>query len=307
MEVSVVIPVFNAEEWVGEAVDSAVNQEHVAEIVLVEDGSADKSLSVCERLVESRPSVCLFRHANGENQGAGASRNLGVHKAKSDLVAFLDGDDVYLPGRFALPVKMLAENPEIDGVYEAVGTIFEDEAAREKWDAMGWGDLTTVRKVLEARELFYWLIMGNAGHFHLDGFVIRKELFHKVGGFNPLLRLHQDSDFCMKAAAVGNLIPGRLTEAVALRRVHSGNRFVKKRKDALASRLLAWRATNEWAKETGRSRAKRLIVGYRLSRVLTSHYRQERNLPLALVHFGLSRLMGVAISARRKMFGAASF
>jgi glycosyltransferase involved in cell wall biosynthesis len=307
MEVSVVIPVFNAEKWVGEAVSSVLGQDHVAEIVLVEDGSADKSLSVCERLLESTPKVRLLRHPNGENRGAGATRNLGVRAAEYDLVSFLDADDIYLPGRFPLPVKILAENPEIDGVYEAVGTIFEDEAARAKWREMGWGDLTTMRKAVNPSELFYYLIMGGAGHFHLDGFTIRKRLFSKIGGFNPLLRLHQDSDFCMKGSAVGKLVPGRLNEPVACRRVHSGNRFVRVRRDALQTGLLAWRATDEWARETRQSRGKRLIVGYRLSRVLSRYHRSERRYVRALWQLTASAVMVAGISVRRKMLGTDSF
>jgi glycosyltransferase involved in cell wall biosynthesis len=305
--ISVIIPVFNAEKWVAEGVSSVANQKHVSEVVLVEDGSRDKSLMACEHLAESNPNVRLLRHLNGENRGAGASRNLGVYNAKSDLIAFLDADDVCLPDRFDLPAEMLAENRGIDGVYEAIGTMYEDEDAKRKWEALDWGDLTTVRKVLHPGELFYYLVMWKAGHFSLDGLVIRKELFYKVGGFNEALRLHQDSDFSIKAAAVGNLAPGRLDEPVALRRVHSDNRFVKKREDAMQSRLLAWRAFNDWVKDTNQKRARRLLVGYRLSRVLTKHYREQRNYGAALFHFVVSRLMGVAVSARVKMLGPSSF
>jgi glycosyltransferase involved in cell wall biosynthesis len=305
--VSVVVPAFNAGKWLGEAVNSILDQEHVLEVVLVEDGSIDDSLSVCEQLAESKGKVRLVRHQNGENRGAGASRNLGVREAKSELIAFLDADDIYLPDRFGLPVKMLAENSQIEGVYEAVGTIFEDESAKKKWEVLGWGELTAVSKVLRANELFYHLVMWDVGHFHLDGLVIRKSLFYKVGGFNESLRLHQDTDFCIKAAALGNVVPGRLGEAVALRRVHAGNRFVKKRDDALESRLLMWESLNAWAGKTCQKRARRTILRYRLLLIMKNRYRSQRKYAGACLYFALSRLVGYGIRVREKVFGAESF
>ena len=82
MEVSVIVPVYNAEEWLTEAVSSIVNQEYVHEVILAEDGSSDNSLAVCMALAENNPKVKLVRHPDGKNHGAGASRNLGVLNAQ---------------------------------------------------------------------------------------------------------------------------------------------------------------------------------------------------------------------------------
>jgi glycosyltransferase involved in cell wall biosynthesis len=309
MIISVIMPVYNAEKFVREAVASIVEQEHVGEVILVEDGSRDDSFSICRELAAAYPKVALFRHSNGENRGAGASRNLGVLKAQCDLIAFLDADDVALPNRFKLPLEILAGDPSVDGVYEAIGVMFEDDGAKELWDAFRGKDLTTLWRFVPPNELFYSLVMYDAGHFHLDGFVIKKSLFHKAGGFNESLRLHQDTDFCIKTAAFGILLPGRLRESVALRRVHGGNRFVKlkPRKEVLQSRILQWQALYQWARETNQRRWRRLIVQYQLFNCLKASYRAKENYPVAVFYFGLSRLMRFVIWMRRRILGAASF
>ena len=209
MKVSVIVPVYNAAEWLAAAVSSIVNQEYVHDVILCEDGSSDNSLAVCAVLAEANPKVTLVRHPDGKNHGAGASRNLGVLNAKCDLIAFLDADDVCLPNRFVPPVSVLRQNPFIDGVYEAIGTMYQNQQAKDKWDSLNWGELTTVRKILQPKELFYFLVMWEAGHFSLDGLLIRKALFLKVGGFDEPLRLGEDSIFCIKASALGVLVPGR--------------------------------------------------------------------------------------------------
>lgn len=100
IEISVIIPVYNAAEFLEKAVKSAAYFDEVKEIILAEDQSTDHSLEICRRLVSEIPKVKLFQHPNGENRGAGASRNLGIDHATSDFIAFLDADDYYLPNRF---------------------------------------------------------------------------------------------------------------------------------------------------------------------------------------------------------------
>jgi glycosyltransferase involved in cell wall biosynthesis len=307
MEVSVIVPVYNAAPWLADAVFSLVNQEYAHEVILSEDGSSDNSLAVCAALAEANPKVKLVRHPDGGNHGAGASRNLGVLNAQYDLIAFLDADDICLPNRFNTPISVLKQNPLVDGVYEAIGTMFQNQQAKDIWDTKNWGELTTVRKILKPDELFYFLVMWEAGHFSLDGLLIKKELFLKVGGFDEPLKLGEDSNFCMKAAALGVLVPGRLDKPVALRRVHDSNSIFRLRRDTLAHQFLGWRTLNEWAKVTEQPRGKKLLVRYQFWRVLARHHKRNRNFSSALFYYIMSRLMGFEISMRRKLFGPASF
>ncbi|MBH2023635.1 MAG: glycosyltransferase, partial [Flavobacteriales bacterium] len=78
MKISVIIPVYNAEKYVSQAVESALQLDEVFEIILVEDKSPDNALEVCKELAEKHERVKLFQHPDQGNHGAGASRNLGL-------------------------------------------------------------------------------------------------------------------------------------------------------------------------------------------------------------------------------------
>ena len=86
-EVSVIIPVYNAASYVTKAVESALHSPQVGEIILVEDKSPDNALEVCIQLKNKYDKVKLLQHLNGENRGAGESRNLGIKHGKKRTTA----------------------------------------------------------------------------------------------------------------------------------------------------------------------------------------------------------------------------
>src|SRR5689334_20372935 len=115
-DVSVVIPVYNAAGFIRTAVESALMQSEVKEVILVEDASPDGSLAECEKLVAEYSLLRLYRHPEGANKGAGASRNLGMEKASHEYISFLDADDYFLPDRFKETFSVFQKNPDADGV-----------------------------------------------------------------------------------------------------------------------------------------------------------------------------------------------
>lgn len=257
MMVSVVIPVYKAEEFVKGAVESALSQGETGEVILVEDNSPDGSLNICRELAASHDKVRLVRHAGGRNLGAGASRNLGVRNALYDYVAFLDADDFYLENRFSEASRLFDLHPEIDGVYEAVGVTYQDASARQRWISWGCEDLITMKKRVSHDELFSALVGGGKGWLHLDGLVLKRSVFDRCGFFFEQLRLHQDSAFFLQLAAACRLLPGRLTEAVAMRRVHDHNRISGANAD---SRALHFKTLFHWALERQLARRKLEIL-----------------------------------------------
>ncbi len=121
MNISVIIPVYNAEEFVVKAVESALQFPEVKEVLLIEDGSPDDALQVCQKLEADYDRAKLLQHPEKGNHGAGASRNLGLAIAACDYIAFLDADDFYLPNRFMADKKIFPENLAADFVYNAIG------------------------------------------------------------------------------------------------------------------------------------------------------------------------------------------
>lgn len=254
-QISVIIPVYNAEPFIQHAVESALDQLETTEIILVEDCSTDNSLAECEKMSSKYSKVKILRHPRGINRGAGASRNLGITHSRSDYIAFLDADDYYLPHRFIEAKRLFCEDPSIDGVYEAVGNLFENEAAKELWISVNTNRepprLTATRYRVPPEELFEKQSpVGNDGYCHLDGWVVKKTIFEHSGLFDTQLLLHQDTALIVKFAAVGTMVAGRIDEPVAIRRLHGANRITAPRSEdeSYNARLLMWRTLWDWGK-----------------------------------------------------------
>lgn len=250
MNVSVIIPVYNAERYVREAVDSALSQPETSEVILVEDGSLDNSLQICIDVESQNSKVKVLRHQYGQNRGASASRNLGIKKATCDYIAFLDADDFYLSGRFSTLKKIFENNPEVDGVYEAIGARFENETVREEWFRRNPSDITTLKEKIAPENLFPILVNAEnkIGHFHLNGLVVRKYVFDKVGFFDEHIKLVEDTHMCIRMSAIVRLIPGRLEEPVSIRRLHGDNSILgpmwHKRRHHI---VLMWKRLFDWS------------------------------------------------------------
>jgi glycosyltransferase involved in cell wall biosynthesis len=107
--VSAIIPVFNGERYLAEAIESVFAQTSPAsEIVVVDDGSTDGSRAVAERF--GAPVRLVF----GKHAGAGAARNRGVAESTGELIAFLDGDDIWPSDKLERQLAALCEDPAAD-------------------------------------------------------------------------------------------------------------------------------------------------------------------------------------------------
>lgn len=253
MKISVVIPVYNAEKYVSQAVESALQFEEVYEIILVEDKSPDHALEVCKQLSEKYDRVKLYQHPDKGNHGAGPTRNLGIEKSSGDFIAFLDADDYFLPNRFDAE-KELFKRPEVEGVYGALGVHYYTEKAKEQYYSLFGDRLTTVYKRHEPKDVFLGQIymLGSFGLFSIDALTIRRDsLMQKMEPmFKSSLRLHQDTEFLFRLSYYLNLYPGILDKAVAIRGVHEDNRItvVDSRKvNPAITRVLLWKEVDTWA------------------------------------------------------------
>ncbi|QHL89099.1 glycosyltransferase [Nibribacter ruber] len=119
--VSVIIPFYNEEDFLSEAIDSVRQQTYPHwEIILVDDGSTNHSREIAKGYAAAYPhKITCVEHEGHANKGAAASRNLGVRRAKGELLAFLDSDDVWLPFKLETQVDLLQKHPEVGMVAEA--------------------------------------------------------------------------------------------------------------------------------------------------------------------------------------------
>jgi glycosyltransferase involved in cell wall biosynthesis len=244
-QISVIIPVYNGGEFVKRAVESALGQQETAEVLLIEDGSEDDSKSVCRDLeLRFSPRVRLLQHPMGRNMGAGASRNLGIARARYGYLAFLDADDYYLPNRFSRAAWLLADEG-VDGVYECVGLELLDDHARATRHGLEKKKLT-MKEFVSPDELFFKMRpIGESGYFSLDGLVVKKGLVEKAGLFRTDMPLSQDTEWLVRLAISGSLVPGEIGEPVAMAGLHQGNRsqHVEKlaaNRPVMFGHLVAW-------------------------------------------------------------------
>lgn len=255
MNISVIIPVYNASEFLEKAVDSAFPFEEVKEIVLIEDQSTDDSLEICRKLVLKDPRIKLYQHPDKGNHGAGATRNLGLEKAGCEFISFLDADDHYLPNRFDAE-REIFKDQKIEGVFGAIGVEYLSEKGRKEFqDKFKNVSLTTVNFPAEGEEVLKGLlgltskVFGT--FFHLNTLTIRKTTLVKSNlRFNENLRVHQDSDFIIKLAYHCYLKSGIIDKAIAIRGVHDNNRITKIIRYSPQynqRQFLLWKSLYEWA------------------------------------------------------------
>ncbi len=269
--ISVVIPIYNTEPFISQAVESALAQPETGEVILVEDCSTDNSLVVCRQFVDRYPQVRLIRHPGGRNRGLSASRNLGILETEYEYIAFLDSDDFYLPGRFELTRDILDKYRDIDGVYEAVGVYFENEQLRQSYFVHRNKTMITLNNSIPPDRLFEEVLIGKESWFQADGLTVRRSIFDRTGLFDEHLRMHEDTAMWTKMAALGRLTAGRLDSPVAILRVHGGNMFrLTPHKKMIKSRILLWKTVYEWGRQKQLSLSRQNIL---LGRFLDSQAR----------------------------------
>lgn len=184
MKVSVVVPLYNKENSILRAVNSVLAQsEQDFELIVVNDGSTDGSVSVAAGISDKR-----IRIIHQENSGVSAARNRGVTEARSDLVAFLDADDEWLPGYLETILKLHSQFPDAS----VFGTlyVFQDQG----------GELQTP-KTAPLFENGYFGIMDNYLEvlrvglpFNSSSFAVTKKAFCKINGFPLGISYGEDVD-----------------------------------------------------------------------------------------------------------------
>lgn len=256
LNISVIIPVYNASLYLRKAVNSALQFDEVKELILAEDHSTDDSLSICEQLVSENSKIKLYQHPDKGNHGAAETRNLGIENASSEYIAFLDADDYYLPNRFQVE-KEIFKDSKIEGVFGALGVEYLTEKGKQEFqNKFKDSTLTTVNFPEEGENIFKGLlgltpqVFGT--FFHLNTLTIKKSSLMKHNlFFNRDLRVHQDSDFIIKLSYLCYLKSGNITEAIAIRGVHDNNRITKIKlysKQYNQRQLLLWKSLFDWSK-----------------------------------------------------------
>lgn len=182
--VSVIIPAYNGEAYIGDAIASIVAQTYTHyEIIVVDDGSTDRTAQI----VSEYNTIYLFQN----NQGVAIARNRGLEEAKGDYIAFLDQDDFFLPEKLALQVSLMESQPDLGLVNSGWNIV--NESGETLSTVKPWCNLPK----LNPASLIVWKPV------FLGAMLFRQSWLQNVGGFNPQLSQTPDVELVLRLAAMG--------------------------------------------------------------------------------------------------------
>ena len=115
MLISIIIPAYNADKYIGETIQSVMDQSvQEWELLVVVDGATDQTAQVAQSYADKDRRIQVYTKPNS---GVSGTRNFGLEKAKGDFIAFLDADDTWLPENLERKLTVLHNNPEIMWVF----------------------------------------------------------------------------------------------------------------------------------------------------------------------------------------------
>jgi glycosyltransferase involved in cell wall biosynthesis len=177
--ISVIIPTFNGEGTIGEAIDSILAQDiPVTEIIVIDDGSNDDTARLAERRSE------LVRVIRVPNGGPSRARNRGIEEATGELIAFLDDDDAWLPGKLAAQLNVLERDQDLDLIATS-------------WSRLS--DVTLPERGSLSRLTYYQILLYN--RFQTSTVLARRSAIEEISGFDPALDGVEDWDFWLRLSA----------------------------------------------------------------------------------------------------------
>jgi glycosyltransferase involved in cell wall biosynthesis len=204
--ISVIIPVYNSEVYLAEALNSVLNQRRQPdEVIVVDDGSTDNSRNTAHQFGGS-----IRYEYHPVNHGAATARNRGVELAQGEFLAFLDADDLWVEEKLALQVQAFNDNPDLDMVSGHVQQFHSPELHES---------------IKQRIKIPQEVIRGQ----HVGAMLIRRDAFEKVGSFNSELKLAEFIEWQARAMELG-LKEFILPEIVMKRRLHKSSQGTYNRK-----------------------------------------------------------------------------
>ncbi len=205
--ISVIIPVYNGERYLGEAIASVQAQTYrPLEIIVIDDGSTDRSGEVATSFPD-------LRYEYQTNQGIGAARNRGVDVARGEFFAFLDADDVWLPDKLRLQMSAIEADQALDLVFGHVEEFVSPELTER-----------LKGQVQVADGIMPGLIPSTL--------LVRREAFLRMGFFETTWKMGEFAAWYTRAIE-HDLKQTTLPDLVTRRRVHDANNGRRQRESAI--------------------------------------------------------------------------
>jgi GT2 family glycosyltransferase len=211
--VSVLIDTYNHERFIEQAVVSVLEQDFPnseREIIVVDDGSTDRTPEIIKKF---EPRVRLLRKENG---GQASAFNAGIPECKGEIVAFLDGDDWWVPNKLTLVVQSMAGNPSVGIVGHGIINVQRD--GREQVETLREGFHFQTSTIEGAR-----MFRRRGAFLGTSRMTIRAELLRRIGPVPEAIEVQADEYlFTLAAVLAGAQV---LPEALTYYRMHEANSF----------------------------------------------------------------------------------
>ncbi len=221
--VSVVIPVFNAQAYIAEAVESILAQTYTHfELILIDDASTDGTLEILQRYAAQDARIRLL--INERNLNITPTLNRGLQEARGELIARMDADDISLPDRLEKQVAFLQSHPEIGLIsgralaIDAKGEVIPDEFS-----------------LIREPGVIRWLLHFTCPITH-PAVMGRLDLFLQAGGYDPEIPFAEDYALWQKMSTFTNL--SNLEDFLIKKRAHNQSIGVTRRETMMHSHML---------------------------------------------------------------------
>lgn len=192
--VDVVIPVYNGEKFILDAISSIASQTFPAsKIIIIDDGSTDSTPELIEEFVSKNLSQNILYHRK-ENGGLSSARNAGIKLSSSNYLAFLDADDIWLPTKLERQISRLlySVNPSDLGVVYCDFTLINEMGALINCPAY-----SNIIKSVKGH-VYEKLLLGNYVSGSGSAVLVRRDCFEKCGFFDELLPSCEDWDMWLR-------------------------------------------------------------------------------------------------------------
>ncbi len=205
VKISVILSVYNGEQYIKEAIDSILEQSYTDfECIVIDDGSTDSTPAIITRIKDPR----IVYLTNEKNIGLVQSLNKGLRVAKGELIARMDADDISLPDRFEKQVGFLDTHPEVGVLGTAMRQI--DSSGRT----------LSVLVVPERHPEILWRMFFGLAVVHAS-VMMRREVVLKVGGYNNNYQHIEDTELWSRLIHMTRFT--NLSEILYQRHLHTGS------------------------------------------------------------------------------------
>jgi GT2 family glycosyltransferase len=188
-KVSVIIPAYNAAPWIAETIASVQQQTFTDwELWVVDDGSGDRTAEIVEHLQSTDRRIQLIRQPN---QGVSAARNLGIAQSQSEILAFLDADDRWLPNKLSTHLQQFELNRHLGVSFDRVEFLTQAGTTT--------GQYSTGRLMGLKPQHF----LSENPTTTTSSWVVRRAVFDQVGGFCPTMSYSEDLEWLLRVLCDG--------------------------------------------------------------------------------------------------------